>query len=218
MYGTILTWLVVHRNKLFKAFLGLCVAFLIGWGVTLNQQNKKLSESLEMAQNNIEAYQGSLQGSQQANNVLWLHAKELENYNDELVNKLDSVRKELKIKSKQVNTAATQTQFINVNDVKEFKDSAISVKDSIYTDSINYNDQTKIIYTLTNDSIAIKLDISNTQYLYLYTDKHYKNKKNFLQRLFTFDFKKVTTHRYEIVNTNDAIKTDQVRVIEIKNK
>jgi hypothetical protein len=44
-----LTWLVVHRNKLIKAILGLAVAFLLSWGITLNHKNKKLSESLEMA-------------------------------------------------------------------------------------------------------------------------------------------------------------------------
>jgi hypothetical protein len=44
-----LTWLVVHRNKLIKAIYGLSVAFLLSWGILLSNQNKKLSESLEMA-------------------------------------------------------------------------------------------------------------------------------------------------------------------------
>ena len=52
----------------------------------------------------------------------------------------------------------------------------------------------------------------------MYTDRHYKNKKNFLKRLFTWDFKKVTTYQYQIVNTNDIIKTDDVRIIEITTK
>ena len=56
MIETILTQLVVHRNKLTKAILGLAVGLLFGWAMLLNHQNKKLSESLEMAQNNIEAY------------------------------------------------------------------------------------------------------------------------------------------------------------------
>jgi hypothetical protein len=56
MIGTILTQLVVHRNKLIKAIVGLSVGLLIGWAAMLNHQNKKLSESLEVAQNNIEAY------------------------------------------------------------------------------------------------------------------------------------------------------------------
>ena len=51
-----LGWIVTHWKMLVKAILGAAVAFLIGWGVTLHKQNKKLSESLELAQNNIEAY------------------------------------------------------------------------------------------------------------------------------------------------------------------
>jgi hypothetical protein len=52
----ILRWIVTHPKKLFKAFIGLSVALLLAWGITLSNKNKKLSESLEMAQNNIEAY------------------------------------------------------------------------------------------------------------------------------------------------------------------
>ncbi len=216
--GTILTWLVVHRNKLGKAILGLAVGLLLSWGITLHNQNKKLSESLEMAQNNIEAYQGSLEGSQQANNVLQLNVDELKSYNDELVHKLDSVRAKRKIKKKHLTTAATQTQLIDVKDSKGVGGDIVSIlKDSIYNDSIKFNDLTSVYYTISKDTISIGLNIRNTQYLYVYEDKHYKNKKNFFQRLFTFDFKKVTTTKYVIENTNDILQTDSVRVIKIKN-
>ena len=215
----ILEWIVTHRKKLFKALCGLSVALLLAWGITLNHQNKKLSESLEMAQNNIEAYQGSLQGSQQANNVLQLHVDELQQYNDKLVHDLDSVRGELKIKPKYVKTAATQTQSINVIGSKKIEKDIITIlKDTTYTDSIKFNDLTTVSYTIGKDTVNIGLDINNTQYLYIYTDKHYKNKKSFLKRLFTLDFKKVTSTKYIVENTNDIIKTDSVRVIEVTTK
>ena len=214
-----LAWLVTHRKKLIKAFIGLSVALLLAWGITLSKQNKKLSESLEMAQNNIEAYQGSLQGSQQANNVLQLHVGELQQYNDELVHKLDSVREQLKIKPKYVKTAAKQTQTINVIGSKEIEKDIITIlKDTTYTDSIKFNDLTTVSYTIGADTVSIGLDINNTQYLYIYTDKHYKNKKSFLKRLFTLDFKKVTNTKYVIENTNDIIQTDSVRVVEVTTK
>lgn len=172
-----------------------------------------------MAQNNIEAYQGSLSGSQQANNVLQLHVDELQQYNDELVHKLDSVRKELKIKPKYVKTAATQTQSINVIGSKEIEKDIITIlKDTTYTDSIKFNDLTTVSYTIGKDTVSIGLDINNTQYLYIYTDKHYKNKKSFIKRLFTLDFKKVKSTKYIIENTNDIIKTDSVRVVEVTTK
>ena len=211
MIGTTLTWLVVNRNKLIKAILGLAVGVLLAWGIILHKQNKTLSESLERAQNNIEAYQGSLQGSQQANNVLRLTVDELQTYNDKLLHDIDSVRSKLKIKPKQLRTAATQSQSINVIQSKERKD-------SIYKDTIRFNDLTSVSYCLSKDSVTIGLDIHNKQYFYIYADRHYKNKKSFLKRLFTFDFKKVTTYEYKIENTNDLIQTDSVKVIEITQK
>ena len=53
--GTV-SWILAHWKTFVKAILGLAVGVLIGWGVMLHKQNKKLSESLEMARNNIEAY------------------------------------------------------------------------------------------------------------------------------------------------------------------
>ena len=212
----ILGWIVTHWKTVVKAICGLLVGFLIAWGVTLHKQNKKLSESLEMAQNNIEAYQGVINDSQQANNVLRLSIDELQTYNDKLLHEIDSVREELGIKDKQLQTAATQTQVINVNSGKEVKGDIIEIlKDSVYIDSLKYNPLTTVHYTIGKDTVHIGLDIRNTQYIYLYTTREYKNKKNFLQRLFTLDWKKVTKHKYEIQNTNNVIKTEDVRVVEI---
>ena len=212
---TIINWLVANRKSLFKAILGLSVAVLLGWGITLHKQNKKLSESLELAQNNIEAYQGSLAGSQQANNILRLDIETLNQQNDKLLQDIDSVSSELKIKSKQISTAATQTQVLDVNDSKGVKGDLIEIlKDTTYNDSIKYNDLTTVYYTIGKDTVNVGLKLENTQYLFVYNKKEYKNKKSFLRRLFTLDFKKVNKYKYEIVNTNDLLKTSDVRVIE----
>ena len=214
---TTVGWILTHWKMLVKAFLGLAVGVLLGWSVMLHKQNKKLSESLEMAQNNIEAYQGVVNGSQQANNVLQLSINELQTYNDELLHQLDSVREDLKIKDKQLKAAATQTQVINVSASKGVGGDLTEIlKDTIYTDSIKYNPLTTVKYTIGKDTVSIGLDVRNTQYLFMYTTKEYKNKKSFLKRLITFDWKKVEKHKYEIKNTNDVIKTDDVRIVEIK--
>lgn len=211
----IITWLVSHYKIAAKAILSLSVALLLIFAITTHKQNKKLSESLEMAQNNIEAYQGSLAGSQQANNVLKLDMSKLAKENDILLHKIDSVAKENKIKTSNLHTAATQTQTIYVNEGKGVGGDIITIlKDSTYTDSIQFNDLTKVRYTIGRDTVNIGLDIKNTQYLYTFKTREYKNKKTFLKRLFTLDFKKVDRYKYKIVNTNDLLKTDSVRVIE----
>ena len=213
---TILKYLLKNRKTLFKAISGLCVGLLLCWGITLHNQNKKLSQNLETAQNNIEAYQGLLSDSQQASNVLKLTVEQLQNSKDSVLHKLDSVRKELKIKPKQIHTAATQTQVLNVIGSKGVGGNII-VKDSIYTDSILYNPLTKVKYTIGNDTVNIAIDLRNEQYLYVYTKREYKNKKNFFKRLFTLDFKKVTKYKYNIVNTNDLLKSKDVRIVESNN-
>ena len=219
MIGTLITWLVVHRDKAIQAICGLAVGLLLTWGVALHNQNKKLSESLEMAQNNIEAYQGSLQDSQQANNVLKLSVEELQNYNDKLVHQIDSVREKLNIKPKQITTAATQTQVVDVNDGKGVGgDLTVILKDTTYSDSIKYNDLTTVYYTIGRDTVSVGLNLQNIQYLYTFNERVYKNKKSFLKRLFTLDFKKVNKFKYHIENTNDLLKTTDVRVIEMTTK
>lgn len=183
--------------------------------MSLKSQNAKLRNQLDIAQDNIEAYQGYLQDSQQANNVLRLDINKLSEYNDKLLHEIDSVRKEKKIKSKEITTAATQTQIINVNKSKGVKGDLITIlKDSIYTDSIKYNDLTNIYYTIGKDTVNIAIDLKNTQYLFIYKHKEYKNKKSFLKRLFTFDWKKVVKTKYLIENSNDLLKSEDVRIIE----
>ena len=212
---TILTWLKSHYKIAAKAILSLSAALLLIYGITLYKTNKKLSESLEIAQNNIEAYQGSLNDSQQANNVLKLDMNKLSEQNDKLIQQIDSVRKINKIKSDNLHTAATQTQTIYVNNSKGVRGDIIEIlKDTVYTDTLQYNNLTKVYYSIGTDSVNIALDVKNTQYLYIFKTREYKNKKNFFKRLFTLDFKKVNKYKYKIVNTNNLLKEDSVRIID----
>ena len=217
----ILSWLVSHKKIAIKALLSLLVGLLVVFSINIYKQNKRLSKSLEIAQNNIEAYQGILNGSQQANNVLKLDMSQLRNTNDSLIQKIDSVRQQLKIKPKVIKTTATQTQTIYVTANKGVRGQDIIKtiqRDTVYKDTIQINPLTKVNYTIGKDTVSVNLDIKNQQFLYVYKHRQYKNKKSFIKRLFTLDFKKVDMYKYQIVNTNDIIKTSDVRVIEAIDK
>lgn len=217
----ILSWLMSHKKIAFKALLSLLVGLLVVFSINIYKQNKRLSKSLEMAQNNIEAYQGILNGSQQANNVLKLDMSQLRNINDSLIQKIDSVREQLKLKPNVIRTTATQTQTIYVTASKGVRGQDIIKtiqRDTVYKDTIQINPLTKIDYTIGKDTVRVNLDIKNQQFLYVYKHRQYKNKKSFIKRLFTLDFKKVDMYKYQIVNTNDIIKTSDVRVIEAIDK
>ena len=210
-----ITWVKSHYKLLLNAILGLVVASSISFGIISHNKANRLSEELKIANNNIEAYQDELDDSQQASGVLMLDMKKLKDYNDKLVHQLDSVSKKHNIKSSEILTAATQKQIIDVNKSKGVRGDIITIlKDSTYKDSLQYNNLTKVYYTIGKDSVNIKLDVKNTQFLYVYKHKQYKNKKNFFQRLFTFDWKKETRYKYKIVNTNDIMKEDSIRVIQ----
>lgn len=211
----IITFVGRNHKKLLKWLLSLSVVFLLFSSINLYRSNKKLSESLEIAQNNIEAYQESFNDSQQAFSVLKLDMKELQNQKDSVIQELDKVRKKLKIKQNQISTAATQTQTLLVTKSKGVGGN-ILIKDTIYSDTIKYNDLTTVSYTIGKDTINIGIDIKNKQYLYIYTKREYKNNKNFFKRLFTLDFKKVNKYKYQIVNTNDLLNSSDVRIVESK--
>ena len=195
--------------------LGLLVASSLSFGIFYHNKANKLSEELKIANNNIEAYQDIVNDSQQASGVLKLDINKLKEYNDKLIQQIDSIRKQNKIKSKELQVAATQKQILDVNKSNGVWGDIITIiKDSTYNDSIQYNNLTKIYYTIGKDSVNVRLKLNNTQYLYIYKHKEYKNKKNFFQRLFTFDWKKKYVYKYKIHNTNDLLKEDSVRVIE----
>lgn len=204
-----------NYKTLLNAICGLLIAFCVASGILYHNKANRLSQELKMANNNIEAYQDALNGAQQASGVLRLDMKKLKDYNDELVQQLDSVRKTEKLKSKEIQVAATQKQIINVNKSKGVGGDIITIlKDSVYKDSLQYNNLTKVYYTIGKDSVNIKLDVQNTQYLYVYKHREYKNKKNFFKRLITFDWKKKDVYKYKIRNTNGILKEDSIRIIE----
>ena len=214
--ATILKKIITNYKTVAKAVLIACVGLLLLCGINLYKTNKKLTTSLEQAQNNIEAYQGLVSSSQQANGVFRLDISQLKESKDSLLRELDSVREKNKIKAKEITTAATQTQVLNVSKSKGVG-GLVLPKDTIYKDSIQYNNLTTVYYTIHKDSINIGIDLKNTQYLYIYAKKEYKNNKNFFKRLFTLDFKKVVRYKYTIVNTNDLLKQKDVRIVEQNN-
>lgn len=214
--ATVLKKIITNYKTVAKAVLVACASLLLIYGISLYKDNKKLTTSLEQAQNNIEAYQGLVSSSQQANGVFRLDISQLKESKDSLLRELDSVREVNKIKAKDITTAATQTQVLNVNKSKGVR-GIVLPKDTVYKDSIQYNNLTKVYYTIHKDSINIGIDLKNTQYLYIYTKKEYKNKKNFFKRLFTLDFKKVLRYQYTITNTNDLLKGKDIRIIEQNN-
>lgn len=73
---------------------------------------------------------------------------------------IDSIAKINKIKPSQINTAATQTQTLLVNGGKGVEGDLTDIlKDTVYNDSIQYNNLTKVYYTIGKDTVAVSIDL-----------------------------------------------------------
>lgn len=212
---TMWMWLKSHWKTVANTILSVSTALSFGYGIITHNTNKKLSEELNIANNNIEAYQDALNGSQQAFGVLKADFSKYKQSNDSILRKLVDTAKENDINPKEINTAATQKQVVDVTSSKGVGGDIITIlKDTTYQDSIQYNDLTSVHYTIGKDTVSVRLKLDNTQYLYVYSTKEYKNNKNFFQRLFTLDWKRVKRYKYKIINTNDLLKSEDVTVIE----
>lgn len=103
------------------------------------------------------------------------------------------------------------SQDINVSE----KDTVLVSDSCSFKKRFKPNDLTLLDISLAKDTLEYVLQIHNDQYLFVYTSREYKNKnKKFFKRLTTFDWKKTTYYRYEIVNTNNLIKVGSTRVVE----
>lgn len=173
-----------------------------------NQLNNKQKE-IDRLYNNCLYYQSISDSTIQNNRVLQLTLDDMSNSNDSLVKEIELQRKQLNIKKKEVQQATIQSQTINV-------DTTIIVHNDDFTIDIKPNELTSILISRKDSILSAKLEINNSQTIFITQKKEYKRKyKNWLTRLIHLDFKKINSRQYQIVNSNDLIKTKDVRIIEI---
>lgn len=207
-------WLLSYKRIAVEAILSLLVALSFSFGIIVHKKNNRLIESLKMAQNNVEAYRELVNNSRQADRVLQLAAEDFKRTNDKVIQRTKKVVDSIGVKPKQLKLTATATQTVDVKKVE--KHNLQLSKDTVYTDSIVYNPETKLYYTINKDSLSTTLSISNQLYLIVHQKKEYIRKKSFIKRLFTFDFKRHNVVSYKFVNSNNLIQQDSVRVVEYK--
>lgn len=173
-----------------------------------NQLNNRQKE-IDRLYNNYLYYQSLSDSTVQSNRILQLTIDDITNSNDSLIKEIELQRKQLNIKKKEVQQATIQSQTINV-------DTTIIVHNDDFTIDIKPNELTSILISRKDSILSAKLEINNSQTIFITQKKEYKRKyKNWLTRLLHLDFKKINSRQYQIVNSNDLIKTKDVRIIEI---
>lgn len=177
------------------------------------KQYTKLNNKYKYAIENVKTYSLELNENKKYSGELKLTIGQLEYFRDSILNKMDSLRKVLKIKDKQLE----RLQYIQ-SDIS--KVDTIIVNDTIFKESI------KIDTLIQDDWYSLKLDLyyPNTiiinpifkSSLYVITSLHKETinppKKFFLFRWFQ---KKHKVIRMEVVEENPYIKIKQSKFVQI---
>lgn len=187
------------------------VLLILGLGVSVMYTKYKtaVNES-DRLRTNLEYYQSRCSQSDSTNIVLRHTAAELSSSRDSLIQRVDSLRKALKLKPKEVQTIVYSEVILRD-----------TIRDTIpttpnFTATVNPNSQTSIKVIRQDSSLTIIPDIRNEQTVLVYTEERYKYKCWF-SRLIHLNFKKLRTDKYIIENSNDLIKTGESRVVNVEN-
>lgn len=189
---------------------GLILLILGSVTTVLYTKYKNAVNENDRLRTNLEYYQSRYSQGDSTNIVLRHTAAELSSSRDSLIQRVDSLRKELGLKPKSVQTIVyTETVLRD------------TIRDTIpvtlnFTTTVKPNSQTSIEVIRQDSSLTVIPDIRNEQTVFVYTEEKYKYKCWF-SRLIHFNFKKFRTDKYIIENSNDLIKTGESRVVNVEN-
>lgn len=197
--------------KNFKVVAVSFIMLLTAISFYMHNQIKQKNIEIDRLTTNIEYYQNNYNQSKLDNTVLQLTIDDLTNSKDSLIQQLDSIKKEIKIKDKNL----ISSTVINT----EIKDSIKTVIKSVqkdFAEELKLNKLTTIMVSRKDSILDIKLSLFNQQILFIEDTKVYKKKyKNGFIRFLHFDWRKKHVRKYNIHNTNDLIKVTDSRIVEI---
>lgn len=198
-------------SKNFKVVAVGLISLLIATIFIQHNQLQEKNAELNRATSNVRAYQNLVSNNQERNRTLQLTIEELNHSNDSLLLQLKQTQKELKIKDKNL----TDASVINT----EIKDSVKIVikKEAVdFEEELRLNPLTTIIVRRKDSILTAKIDLKNQQTILIYKKKEYKNfYKNGWVRFWHFDWRRIETKEYQIVNTNPLIKVTGTRIVEV---
>lgn len=197
---------VKKYNKLIAVFIVMIFTAIFVW-----QRNQLQMKDRELARvtNNYEYYSNLANKESNKNRILQFTLNEFQQNNDSLINEIKIAQKKLKIKDKDLNQVQVITTEIKT-------DTTVVVKEVNFDKVIRPNNLTSIQIIKRDSILHVKLDIKNSQTLFIAHKKEYRNKyKNWFKRLLKFDFKRDIVYSYQISNSNDLINVTESRIIDI---
>ena len=198
----------IWRYIVIGAFIALITIIVILYNSYQNAQ-----ESLKESRNNEKAYQIENLNLKDDSRMFMFHIEQLSYYNDSITEKLNTERRNLKIKDKQI----VQLQYMLS---KVQKVDTITLVDTIFTPTVDldttigdkwYSLNLKLKYP---SSIIVTPTFNSEKMVFMYLKKETINppKKTWLGRLFQ---KKHKVMEVKVVESNPYIENKQNRFIEI---
>lgn len=196
-------------KKYYKIIAVIVISILTAILFYQHDQLQKKNLEIDRVTNNYEFYMKQTAESIQQNQVLQLTLNEYKETKDSLIQKIKATQKKLKIKEKELSQVQIQEQEI-------VHDTTVVVKSNDFEVEIKPNSLTSIIISRKDTLLKHRLDIRNSQTVFVGQKKIYKRQyKNWFQRLLHFDFKKKTIYKYQIDNSNKLIKIENTRIVEL---
>lgn len=199
-------------NKyLIGAIIILLGLLFVGW-----KKLSKANEKWQIAEANVKAYSNELSTTKSKNTALQLSIAQLNYFNDSILQSLNSVRKELKIKDKNLKALqAIQSSFAKVDTINIvqvdtlFRDQFLNV-DTLLGDEW-YTLQLGLKYP---SAIVIRPQFKSEKYVIVSSKKETVNppKKFFLFRWFQ---KKHTVLHIDVVEKNPYVEGESSKYVEI---
>lgn len=177
---------------------------LLGSVSFLGHSVQQLKSENERLQTNLEYYSAF-----QTENIILRHTiEELEQSKDSLMQKIIEVQRQLQLKPK------TIKEIVYVETV--VRDTLIKTVPMTVDFDVTFtpNDQTSIEVSRRDSLLTVIPDIRNSQTVFVFEETRYRY-DTFWKRLIHFNWKKTTTNKYSIDNSNDLIQISDTRFIEI---
>ena len=204
----IINWFSNNIKIVAVGFVSLLIATILFQNNQLSKKNKEI----DRITNNIKAYESIATDKEAHNRVLQLTINELNYSKDSLVQYINQVKKENKVKDKNLTSASV----INT-EIKDSVRTIIKHKLIDFDEELKINPLTTIIVSRKDSILKATLDIKNQQILFVEEKKEYKNKyRNGFIRFLHFDWRRVRTKRYQIMNSNPIIKVTNTRIVQIQ--
>ena len=200
--------MIMYKLKLYYILFLIFILFS-GIGIYKYKQYINTLNENKRLKNNIEFYENRANKHYNSNVVLQHTVAELKNSKDSLIQKINSLQKELKLKPKNIKTIV-YTETVLRDTLRD----TISV-DVNFRKVLKPNEQTAIEVIRQDSSLTVIPNIQNNQTLFIHNTYQYKY-KHWFSRLIHFNFSKTQTTKYTIKNSNDLIKINDSRVINME--